>query len=91
MEPEEVRNRIRKVLLESLSIDVSQDELDHARGLDQLVGLDSVAILDFVAGLEREFDVTIDPGTLELKILKDLPELARTIADRVAQRRPDGS
>ena len=82
---QEIAGRIHKVLIQSLSLELREEDLGYSDKLDDLVALDSMAILEFVVGLEKEFGITIEPEQLELAILKDLPKLAGYIAGRIVR------
>jgi acyl carrier protein len=79
---QETDRRIRKVLIESLSLGLREEDLPYSDTLDEWVALDSMAALQFVIGLEKEFGVVIEPEQLELALLKDLPRLRDYIARR---------
>ena len=78
-------SRIRKVFVDSLGLNLNAAELDYERKLDEYAGLDSLAVLEFVTALEKEFDITIEPELLRLEFVRDLPELAAYIDGRTAR------
>jgi acyl carrier protein len=78
-----IASRIRKVLIDALSLNLEEEDLRYSKKLDELVGLDSLAVLEFVAALEKEFGITIEPEQLELEVLRDLERLAAYIAARM--------
>jgi acyl carrier protein len=43
--------------------------------LDEVIGMDSMAVLEFVAGLEQEFGVRFPPADLELDLFRSRPRL----------------
>lgn len=81
----EVAARIRRVLIESLSLEMDEGEISYAEKLDEVTGLDSMAVLEFLAALEKEFGVVLDPEHLELDSLKDLNRLAAIIGEQTGQ------
>ena len=83
----ETLDRIRRVFVESLHINVNRDELAYEGKLDEAAGLDSVAVLEFIAALEKEFDITLEPEMLTIDIVRDLRQLGAYIEERCAQRR----
>ncbi len=83
-------DRIRRVFVESLQLNVRAEDLPYEQKLDEVVGLDSLAILEFVTSVEKEFGVTIEPEWLRIDFLRDLPQLAAYIQDRT-RRIPDSS
>ncbi len=68
--------RVRRVLIDSLSLTIEEDDFPYSESLDQVIGLDSLAVLEFTAGLEKEFGIRIEDEKLELSLLRDLPALA---------------
>ncbi len=68
--------RIRKVFVESMGLGVSAEDLSYEQWLEETAILDSIAVLEFVAALEAEFGVSIEPKFLEFDFLSNLPALA---------------
>lgn len=79
-------DRLREVFIESLHLNLHKDELPDDRRLDEVAGLDSIAILEFVAAAEKEFDITIEPESLELSLVRDLRRFSIYIDARLAAR-----
>lgn|GEM_PF-4876024 len=71
-EEDHVEARIRRTLVRALSLEVREEEISLAESLDAVVGLDSLAVLEFVDALEKEFALVIEPEQLELERLRDL-------------------
>jgi acyl carrier protein len=78
-------DRIRRVFVESLHLNLKEADLDYEHKLDESVGLDSLAVLEFITALEKEFGFTIDPEMLKLDFIRDLPRLASYIEERAAR------
>ena len=78
-------DRIRRVFVRSLHLNLSEGDLDYESKLDESVGLDSLAVLEFVTALEKEFGITMEPELLRLDFVRDLPQLAAYIEDRAAR------
>ncbi len=81
---DDVTRRIREVLVRSLSLDLAEEGVRYAEKLDELAGVDSLAMLEFVTALEKEFGLTFDAELLELETLKDFRALAAYIESRLA-------
>jgi acyl carrier protein len=79
-------DRIRRVFIESLRLNVSEEDLPYEHKLDEAAGLDSIAVLEFVAALEKEFGIEIEPEFLEIDFVRDLPRLAFYIEGLTGQR-----
>ena len=72
----DIEARVRRVLIDSLSLNIGEEDLRYSESLDQVISLDSVAVLEFLTALEKEFGVTLEQEKLELTLLRDLPALA---------------
>lgn len=78
-------SRIRRVFVASLGLNLSEAELDYERKLGEYAGLDSLAVLEFITALEKEFGITIEPELLRMDFVSDLRELAAYVELRSAQ------
>ncbi len=76
------------MFIESLRLNIHEQDLPYEQKLDEVAGLDSVALLEFVAALEKEFSVEIEPERLELGFVRDLPQLASYIEQQLARVSP---
>jgi len=81
-------DRIRRIFIRSLHLNLSEEDLAYEDKLDETVGLDSVAVLEFVAALEKEFEIKFEPEMLTLELVRDLKQLAAYIDERSARRPP---
>ena len=80
--------RIRRVFVQSLHLNLSEQDFSFAQKLDESVGLDSIAVLDFVAALEKEFGIEFEVEMLTIDLIRDLPQLAAYVDERLARPRP---
>jgi acyl carrier protein len=81
----ETMDRIWRVFVESLNLNLTEEDFSYEAKLDESVGLDSVAVLDFVTALEKEFKITFEPEMLTIDLVRDLKELAAYVDERVAR------
>jgi acyl carrier protein len=79
----DVEERIKRVVINSLSLNLKPNEVGQQ--LSDLFGMDSLGVLEFIAGLEEEFGLTIEPEKLEIRVLGSLPLLAAYIQSRERQ------
>jgi acyl carrier protein len=80
---ENIRLRIKKVLVENLLKDMEVDELGNDAPLIEYgVGVDSVSRLEFLVALEEEFRVKLD----ESEITAAFFETVDSIADHLSKR-----
>jgi acyl carrier protein len=84
----ETMARIRKVFVESLHLNVRDEELPYEQILEEAAILDSIAVLEFVTAVEKEFGITMEPKFLEVEFdfLRDLSVLASYIEQRMEAR-----
>jgi acyl carrier protein len=80
----ELAERIKWVFIESVSPGLSAEVLRFTERLDEVAGLDSIALLEFVVALEKEFSFKFAPEQLRLELLRDLAGLTTYIAGRVS-------
>ncbi|MBN1842783.1 MAG: acyl carrier protein [Deltaproteobacteria bacterium] len=82
---DDIRQKIKGVLVDTLELNLTGDEIEESASLDQLLGFDSVAAIEFVVGLEKAFDITIESEFLELEVLADLDRLSTYIDGRISK------
>jgi acyl carrier protein len=83
----DIDQRVRRVLRDTLALNVSDQELAGAKRADSFLGLDSIATIEFALALEREFGVTFDPATFDPVVFADLALLCEHITARLRQSR----
>ena len=79
----EIADRIRRVFIRSLDLNLDPEEMSTPGDLSSVAGLDSLAILEFVVCLEEEFSVPIEPDRLNIEFLSDLDLLVEYFAERL--------
>lgn len=78
--------RIRRVFIDSLHLNLGEEDFSFETKLDESAGLDSVAVLEFVTALEREFGITFEPEMLTINVVRDLQALTAYVDRRTARR-----
>jgi acyl carrier protein len=81
----ETVDRIKRVFVSSLHLNLTEADLAYEQQLDELVGLDSLAVIEFVTAIEKEFGIRIEHELLRLDFVRSLPRLSAYVEDRVAQ------
>jgi acyl carrier protein len=74
--PRRTTERIQSVFLRSVATGSLVSDFSYEQMLQEISTLDSIAVLEFVTALEKEFGVTIESELLEFEFLRDLPRLA---------------
>ena len=82
---EAILQRLRRVAAASLGLDLPAAELAALTRLDDVAGVDSLTVLEFVAGIEAEFAIRLSSEDLRVELLTDLPRLAEHLARRSAE------
>jgi acyl carrier protein len=77
--------RIRRVFIESLNLNLREEDFSYETKLDEAVGLDSVAVLEFVTALEKEFGITFESERLTIVLVRDLKELTAYVDERTTR------
>ena len=79
-------HRIRRIFIESLHLNLREDDFYYEAKLDEAVGLDSVAVLEFVSAIEKQFGITFEPEMLNIALVRNLRQLAVYVDDLTARR-----
>ena len=80
-------DRLRRAFLEALHLNLREEDLPYEQRLDEITGFDSIAVLEFIAAVEKEFGVTVETESLELRVLGDLRRFSAYIDSRLSQAR----
>lgn len=85
-EIEDIQERLKQVLLKSLSEPPdSQNIGPEVPLMADGLGLDSVSLLELVIGIENEFDILLDDGSLTVEPFESLAALASFIFAKLEQ------
>ncbi|GAA4855200.1 acyl carrier protein [Saccharopolyspora rosea] len=81
---DETKDRLRKVLVESLDLHLDPAAVPDRDLVDRL-GLDSINTIEFLIWVESEFGVEIADEDLSVDLIDDLDRLAEYVRSRLAQ------
>ena len=81
---DEVARHIRRVFVATLGLNL--DPAFVGDDLRAVAGMDSLATLEFVAGLESELGVAIEPHRLSMELLGDVRALTSYFCGRLRER-----
>jgi acyl carrier protein len=82
-------DRIQKVFVESISVSAGHEDLRYEQKLEEAASLDSIAVLEFMTAVEKEFGIAMEPAFLDFDFLRDLPALASYVEGRIRRPGPD--
>ncbi len=81
---QEIKNRVKKVLINKLLQDSRPEDIKDDTPLIELgVGVDSVATLELIVALEEEFQIGIDESEINRELLTNLTSISDYISDRI--------
>ena len=85
MNDQEIRARVKRVLVERLALEgLTPEEIDDEAALSEELGLDSVDALELVLGLEQEFQVEIQGKGLDAETFASVRTLAGFVKARLS-------
>jgi acyl carrier protein len=84
----ETLERIRAAFTSAFRWNSDDEELTYEQMLDEAASLDSIAMVEFLTAVEKEFGVELEPNVIEFEFLRDVAKLASYIEDRIV--RPSG-
>lgn len=79
----DIVRRIHVVFVRSLALNLDPEVPAPPLDLLSIAGLDSLSILEFVAGLEHEFQIAFEPERLNMEFLGDLTALTDYVCERL--------
>lgn len=85
-EIENIKKMVSRVIIRDLELNIAEDDLRNAGSLDQLFGMDSIAMVELIIGIEKEFGIRIPPEQLNASVFTNL----NTIAEYVQKLIHDG-
>jgi acyl carrier protein len=76
---ENIKKRILQVIIRDLELNIDKDKIEIASRLDELFGMDSIAIVELVVGIEKEFDIKIPSEYLTVEMFQNVSTIAEHI------------
>ncbi len=74
---------LKKIIAEELDVNIKVEEINNEMPLlEDGIGLDSVAIMEFIVLIEKNFDFKFSDDELTFEPFKDLNTLAEFIANK---------
>jgi acyl carrier protein len=81
----EAMERIRRVFAGILHLNGNEQGMSYEEMLDRAASLDSIAVLEFLTAVEKEFGIQLEPAVIEFEFLRDVAALAAYIEDRIGK------
>ena len=85
MAEEGIEDRIKQVIVRSLSLDIRPEEIgDEEQLFEGSLGLDSEATIQIIVGLEEEFDIDFEDEDLRPELFDSVRAMAQHVRSAVS-------
>ncbi|MCS7253176.1 MAG: acyl carrier protein [Armatimonadota bacterium] len=84
MTQDEIKARLKGMLIERLFLNVTPDEIPDDQPLMEALGIDSVALFEVVVGLEDEFGITLEESEFDISLFRDINTMAHFVETKLA-------
>jgi acyl carrier protein len=82
---EQVVERIKRIVVEDLDVNLSYEELDETVPLfEEGLGLDSVVLVELISFIEKRFNIELGDDALNMETFKNLQSVAQVIGEHLA-------
>ncbi|HXU46980.1 MAG TPA: acyl carrier protein [Thermoanaerobaculia bacterium] len=89
MTSEQVVERIKRILVEDLDVNLTYEDLDETVPLfEDGLGLDSVVLVELIGFLERRFNIELRDDALNLETFKNLRSVGRLVGEQLVEQAP---
>ena len=79
-----ILNQLKDIIANKLDVNLTVDEIDENVSLyEDGLGLDSIAIVDLIVSIEKEFSMGIEDEELNADLFKNLTTLAKFIETKI--------
>ena len=81
---DKVNDRVKQILVSKMLKDMKPEDIGDDTPLIELgVGVDSVATLELIVALEKEFQISIDESDVNLELLATVDSISDYISERM--------
>ena len=81
---EAIVNRLKKIIADKLDVNIAYEDIDETISLfEDGLGLDSIAIVDLIVSIEKDFELSINDQELNVELFKSLTTLAQFIQGKL--------
>ena len=81
---DDIRLRIKTMLVERLMLDVQPEDISDDENLEQAYDLDSIRLFELVIGTEEEFGISLEDEEFSLEKFSTVDSIARFVQDKLA-------
>ena len=77
-------SQLKEIIVKKLDVNISHEDIDENASLyEDGLGLDSIAIVDLIVLMEKEFSIAIDDDELNADLFKSLNTLVDFIQTKI--------
>lgn len=88
MAADEVLERIKRIVVEDLDVNLAYEDLDETVPLfDEGLALDSVILVELISFIEKRFNIELRDEALNRETFQNLQTVARVIRAQLAEQR----
>lgn len=86
MSDQVVLERIKRIVVEDLDLDLAYEDLDETVPLfEEGLALDSVILVELISFIEKRFNIELRDEALNMETFKNLQSVARVIREQLAE------
>lgn len=79
-----IMDQLKEIIVKKLDVNLTFDEIDENVSLyEDGLGLDSIAIVDLIVTIEKDFSISIEDDELNADMFKNLSTLAEFIGTKI--------
>ncbi len=82
-DPDNIEERLKRLLVERLFLKIAPAAMSSSAPLLEAFGLDSVQLLEFVVGIEDEFQISLEGTDFSLSSFRTLADVAGFVRGRL--------
>jgi len=81
---EPIMNQLKEIIVKKLDVNITYEDIDENASLyEDGLGLDSIAIVDLIVSIEKEFSIAIEDDELNADLFKSLDTLVGFIQTKI--------
>ena len=85
-ETAQIAQRVKKVIVKSLELEIEPNEIADDESLFEGIGADSISALEIIFALEEEFGIDVDDEDLRVELFDSVVAMSRYVADVLANK-----
>jgi acyl carrier protein len=85
MSSEQVIEKIKRIVVEDLDVNLNYEDLDESVPLfEEGLGLDSVVLVELISFIEKRFNIQLGDEALNMDTFKNLRSVAQVVSQQMA-------